>query len=431
MATLLVSGAMIAAGTGAQCPSNGGMGATNNNGNTSGGGALNGLSIVLSGLSADGDIRVDDHVIAVGTGENGGIEYVIPSEGTDVHSVTNSATLVESGFNVANGWIAARDFDGNVFLHNTGDESTMALPETQLSHFSGAAGTMEFWADEAYIVTVADHNRVSDGHKIKFIDFSGASPVITSFTQDIPDQQGTSQEIVLCAIDADEKEILVLQTDVFYLYDMDNPTAAPHMLDVSSDGGATNAEQFWYDAGKVIYHSRNTDNDNRRMVMIADLGTDTVTELSENPAAPASVYLLAGQFGYFTHQTDDDIITNQVARSIWGEVNGAITITETHDTDTLIADTREDGLIGYGLTLAITKDGRFRFLAGGGAPNLAEYLQVSRNGGAFVAFPASASQHANVDPDGVEATEIVTSNAICAFRTLTNNQMAYILLPQS
>ncbi|MCB9853842.1 MAG: hypothetical protein H6819_12150 [Phycisphaerales bacterium] len=428
--SLLALAAVTFVGVGAQCPSNGGMGNTNGN-NNGGGGALNGLSIVLSGIDVQGDIQVDDNVIVMGTGQNGGIEYIIPSEGTTAHSLTNSDTLVETGFNIANGWIAARDFDGNVLLHDTGAGTSMTLDENELSHFSGAASSLEFWADESFIVTVADHNRVTDGHKIKFIDVSGATPQITSFTQDIPDQPGTTQEIVVCAIDADNMQVLVLQTDVFYLYDMANPNDAPQMLDVSADGGATNAVQPWFDNGKVIYHSRDTTSDGNRMAMIADLTTDTVTQLDENPAAPADVHLSGGIFGYFVQETDDDIITNQVARSVWGTVNGNITFTELHDTDKLIADTREDGLIGYGLTLAITKDGRYRFIAGGGTPSLAEYLQVSKNGGAFVAFPASASDHANIDPDGVEASEIVTSNGICAFRTLTNSQMAYILLPQN
>lgn len=432
---LLSMAALTIVGMGAQCPSNGGMGNgnSNGNGNTGGGAPLAGVSIVLSGVDVQGDIRVDDNVVVVGTGQNGGIQYIIPSQGTDVMDVTNTDTLVESGFNVAKGWIAARDFDGNVMLHNTASGTSMNVPETELSHFSGAAGTMEFWADEDFIVTVADHNRVTDGHKIKFIDFGAATPVITSFTQDIPDQSGSSQEIVLCAIDADNMEVLVLQTDVFYRYDMSNPTAAPQTLDVSADGGATNAQQVWYDNGKVIYHSRDMSGDGLRMAMLADLDTNTVTPLDANPAAPADVHLLGGIFGYFAQETDDDIITNQVARSVWGTVNSAgdIAYTEKHEADVLIADTREDGLIGYGLTLAITKDGRYRFLAGGGTPSVAEFLQISKNGGAFVSVPASFSEHAGVNSDGVLASEIVTSNRLCAFRTLTDSQLAYILLPQN
>lgn len=416
--------AVLVTGMAGTCP--------NNNLNP-GNGPLAGLSVVLSGLnvSATGDIRVDNNVIAVGTGQNGGIQYIIPAQGNTVQDVTNVKTLVFTGFEIANGWIVARDFDGNILFHNTANGATVDADPTVLKHLSGAASQREFWADNNFVVTVADHNNVTDGHKIKFVDFSGATPQITAFTSDIPDQQGSTQETVICAIDADRLEVLVLQTDVFYRYDMSDPDAAPEMFNMAPHGGVTNATQFFFDDGKVIYHARTTTNDNRRLTYLADLDGGITTQLAENPSGEWDVHLLSGVFGYFAQQVNSDVITNSATRSVWGTVNGAIELTETHETDVTIgANDREDGLVGYGLTLCSTKNGRYRFLAGGGTPSVAEYLQVSKDGSAFTPFPA-LDVHRNIDPDGILASEIVTSNKICAFRTLTNNQMAYMLLPEN
>jgi len=422
LGTALAAG-MLITGMAGTCP--------NNNMNPGGGGP-HGLTVILSGLNvaANGDIRVDNNVIAVGTGQNGGIEYIIPAQGNAVKNVTNFKSLVISGFEIANGWIVARDFDGNILFHNTATSTTIDADPAVLKHFSGAAPLREFWADNNYVVTVADHNNVTDGRKIKFIDFSGVTPQITSFSVNIPDPVGDA-ETVICAIDADRLEVLVLQNDVFYLYDMSNPTATPQVFNTAPSDGVSNATQFWYDDGKVIYHARTTASGNRRLTFLGDLDAGTTSQLAENPSSDADIHLLAGNFGYFAHETNNDVITNSVTRSVWGTVNGATTFTELHESDVTIgSNARNDGLIGYGLTLTSTKNGLFRFLAGGGTPSVAEYLQVSKSGGAFMSFPALEA-HRNTDPDGVLASEIVTSNGICAFRTLTNNQMAYILLPQS
>ncbi len=415
-------------------PTGGGNGGNNGGGGTGGGGGtdsinpLAGLSVVLTGLNAEGDIRVDEDLIVIGTGQNSGIEYIFPSEGNTPMNVTNFGTLETTGFNVANGWIAARAFSGDVTFHDTSDGTTINVDEADLALPSGAAISTDFWADGNFMVAVANVNRVDDGHKIKFIDCSGATPQIVSFTQDIPDQQGTTQEKVLLDIDADRMEVVALQLDVFYRYDMTDPNAAPEVFDFSADGGVTNATEFHYDNGKVIYHARETTNDFRRLTYIADLDAGTTTMLSENPSGIWDVHLTNGVFGYFVNETDDDVISNNISRSVWGTVNGSIVFTDTHETDVLISEERTDGLIGYGQTLAATPDGEYRFLAGGGSQGNANYLQVSRNGSAFVVVP-SLPEFANIDPDGLEASEVVANNSICAFRTLTNNQVAFIVLP--
>ncbi len=97
-------------------PTDGGNGGNNGGGGNGGGGGtdsnnpLAGLAVVLTGLNAEGDIRVDDDLIVIGTGENSGVEYIFPSEGNTPMNVTNFGSLETTGFNVANGWIAARNF---------------------------------------------------------------------------------------------------------------------------------------------------------------------------------------------------------------------------------------------------------------------------------------------------------------------------------
>jgi len=393
-----------------------------------GGGPLGGNSVVLTGLFIDGvgDVRVDDHVVAVGTGQNGGIEYVIPAQGSATHPANDGGgTLQVRGFNVANGWIAARFLDGSVIFHHTTDQTTIEVDEDDLVLPAGAASDLEFYADDDFMAVLADPARVADGHELKFIDFSQDSPVITSFTQDLPNI--VSERVVL-GFDADRREVVALKADVFYRYDMDHPDNAPEEFDVGGMGGAVGSPLFQYDNGFLIYLSRDLNPDGRRLAMIANLDDQTTTELDEQPAANLDLLMRGGNFAYFARQDDGDDITNDQTRTAWGTVNGSIELTDLHETDVLIGDDREDGLIGYGLSLAATKDGRFRFIAGGGNPAVAEFLQVSEEGGAFEVVP-TIDDFRNQSPDGLPGTEVVTSNAMVAFRVGGDDEVGYILLP--
>lgn len=420
VAGIVVAG-LLAVGSG--CGTNGGGGG--------GGGTLSGLTVRVSDLVVDaiGDIRVDDNVIAVGTGENGGIEYLLPKQATTTFNIQTGDNLITSGFAVANGWIAARQLDGDVFLHDTATATTTAVPRTTLALPSGNAATNEFWADEQFIVTFADDTVVSDGHAIKLIDCSTAPPTITSFTQDLPAQPFGIAERVLLAIDADQRQVMALQQDIFYLYDMDDPTAAPQTLDVSLAGGASNAFQFQFNDGFVVYHERDLTSTGLRTTRFLDIANLMTTPFPENPSEPLDMLLVNGQFGYFVNQRDEDVNVNSTTRSVWGTLDAAgPAYTQEHLTDQFIGNDRGDGLIGYGRTLAATKDGVFRFLAGGGNSAIAEILQVSRDGGEFTAVP-TIQQFRNESPDGLPATEVVTSNDICAFRVGGDDQVGYILLP--
>lgn len=397
-----------------------------------GGGGNNpvaGLQVRVSSLVATGDIRVDNDVVAVGTGNNGGIEYLLPKQGMQTYNLTNTQTLMTDGFAVANGWIIARNFNGDVFMHDTATGTTTPIPNATLKLPSGNVATNEFWADEQYIATFADDNAVTDGHKIKFIDTTTTPPTITSFTQDIPDPSIGNAERVLLAVDADHHKVMALQLNVFYLYDMNNPTAAPDIFDVSMAGGATNAIQFQFDEGFVVYQERFLTLAGLRITRFMDLANRLTTVFAENPSERLDVLLVNDKFGYFVNQRNDDVNTNSTTRSVWGAINaGNPNYTEEHLNDQFLGNDRGDGLIGYGRTLAATKNGTFRFLAGGGNPAIAEILQVSKNGSGFKEMP-TIQQFQAQSPDGLPATNVVTSDDICAFRVGGNDQVGYILLP--
>lgn len=397
----------------------------------SGGGTLSGIVVRVLNLSVDplGDIRVDNNVIAVGTGENGGIEYLRPKVNMQVNNITSNESLQVRGFAVANGWIAARNFDGDVFLHNTATDSTVTVDTDDLALPSGNASTNEFWADGQYIVTYADDTAVMDGHKIKLINCGPNPPTISSFTQDIPDQSIGNAERVLLGIDVERNEVLALQQDVFYRYDMTNLTATPEVYDLSMLGGVTNSVQFQVDAGFVVYQTREQTLAGLRTTRYLNLTSRFSAPFNQNPCEPLDVLRVNNTFGYFVHSRSQDVNTNSTTRSVWGtQDSGGIAFTEVHESDQLIGNDRSDGLIGYGRTLAATKDGKFRFLAGGGNPAIAEVLQISRDGGEFVVVPTQSPFQAQ-SPDGLPATNVVTSNDICAFRVGGNDQVGYILNP--
>ncbi|MCG8404905.1 MAG: hypothetical protein MI923_06880 [Phycisphaerales bacterium] len=390
------------------------------------------LSVILSGVSMIDGIKAGNDLIAMGVtgpGVTGGVQYIKPSQGPDANIISNFHTFMTGGFNIAGTWIATRDFNGNVFFYDTATDTFIEVDEDDLALNSGATTDKdEFWAEGTHMVTRTDTARVADGHKLKMIDFSQNPPVITSFTQDFPDQQGTTQEVPIIAVDEERMQFVVLQLDIFYLYDMNDPDAAPTTFNTGGDGGATNATQPYFDDGYVIYHDRQGASNGRRVTRMLNVDTGEITQLSENPSAIWDVILVNGVFGYFVKETEDDEIDNFISRSVWGTVNGTISYTNTNETDILIVPPdRETGLVGYGQTMAVTPDLRFRFIAGGGSQGNANYLQVSAGAG-FAVIP-TLPEFANVDPNGLEASEVVTSNTICAFKTLFNNQLAYIILP--
>lgn len=412
---------------------NGSNNGGNNNSNSNGGptGDIQALRVVPTNAQVDsgGEARAGDDIIAIGTGQGSGVQYLIPSRGdVDPIDMTAFESFVPAGFGVAGNWVIMRNFDGEVFLFDGNTEQLTSVPEADLALFSGAAppGFPEFWADGDYIVTVADGNRVADGLRIKMIDVGADPPTITSFVDPpVEPVQFRENEKWHMAIDTANRQFVALVTDFVVIYDMDDPTAQPAVIDTSAVGGVSNRDQTHLDDGFLIYHAHELSGNNRELTYMLDLEMSITTLIDENPSRPRPMDLESGIFGYFAHVSDADVSTNDTARSVFGTVaSGAPEMTQLNDARTALGADPEDGIVGYGCTIAITPDGRYRFVAGCGNVGVAEYLFISTGG----PLEVLADQ---LDLDflglGTPASCVDASNTLAVFRT--SQSVAYIELP--
>lgn len=407
------------------CPQPPAGGDGNGNGNGSGGGNL---QVIVTDHIVDGELKVGRGFVAFGVDSGSGINFVRKGSVASAINLSNSLSLMSSGFNVAGTWILAREFDGSVYFYDTATDTLVTVPTNTLALASGSALLDEFWSDGDYAVTLADATKVSDGLPIKLIDCTTNPPTITSFTQTPPTPTGSrSGERPQCAVDAENREFIVQVVDSLYLYSFDDPTGAPQVFDLSGEGGISNSISVFLEDRFVLYHDNEGVSDGRDVTRLADLSGGLVYNLAQNPSAPEDVFLRDGFFGYFVEQTDADINTNTQYRSVFGQIgaNGPeFTLIST--TDKAIKNNDPDqGLFGYGQTVAITSNGKYRFIAGDGtAANIAEYLQVSVNGGAFKTLEDPEDN----DDAGIFGSNVVATDEACAFTTL-DQRLALILLP--
>lgn len=421
------------AGNGNDNSGGGGGGGGNDNGGGGGGssGDIQSLRVVATNVIADsiGEIIAGDDIIAVGTGNESGVQYIKPSRGdVDPISLSNFDAFVTAGFAVTGNWLMVRTFEGRIALFNGDTEQLTMFDETVLSRSSGAAVPTfpEFWGDADYFVTLADPTKVSDGMSVKLIDVTSGSPVVTSFPDTgITPTVTRENEVPQMAIDAANRQFVVQDTDFVAVYDMDDPTAAPTIIDLSADGGVTNARQIHIDGGFMIYHTQEKSGNGREITRMVNLSDGSTMQLSENPARPRPLDLESGVFGYFAHVSDADVSTNDTARAVFGVLNsGTPQVNLLNDARTPIGADPGDGIVGYGCSLAITPNGQFRVIAGCGSVGTAEYLQIS-NGGDFVVI---ADQLDNDPLDmGMPASNVYATDSLIVFQT--NGGVAYISLP--
>lgn len=412
------------------CGGTAGNGGNNVNGSGGGSGGGSGdvgsLSVVATEAALDSVawIVAGQDIIAFSTPDGSGVGYIKPAAGdTTAREISNTETFQNVGFAVAGNWIAMKNSDGDAFIFDADTEELTQFDRADLNISGATAGQAKFWAAGDYIATLTNPGEVADGAAIKVIDLSSGAPELISFTNPIVDvDPARENEVWQLAIDADAKQVVAQVADNLVLYDIDNPSAEPQVLDLADVGGISNRTQIWLDDGFVIYHDRDGTNNRKEITRLANFNDGTTTQLSSNPSASEDLILVNGVFAYFLNTSDDDTITNQQVRSVFGTVDGP-TITFESGTDDVIGEERDDGLLGYGQTVAITPNGDFWFIAGDGSVAVAEYLQVS-TGGSF----ATLSDPQGLDENGTQAARVHTSATYCAFR-LSDDTLGYIDLP--
>jgi hypothetical protein len=280
-------------------------------------------------------------------------------------------------------------------------------------------------SDGALIATIndaSDSSSVNDGNAIKVIDVSGSTPQIISF----PTPEAFSGAFDQVAIDAETRQVAAHgdnPDDLVYVFDIDNPAAAPQVFDFFDREGFGDQVQMQFDGAHILYHVRF---ENRSAFL--NLADDTLIRFPVNqefdPTSPLA--LQGGSFGYFLAAESADSISaanGVVWRSAIGPVSGAPNATLATQLD--YVDTSGDtpefyGEYGYGSTLAITPDGARWFIAGEGPiDDNSDLLQMSA-GGRFNVF---------TDPDGdtatgrVQATDVSCSANTVAFWVLRQTNL--------
>jgi hypothetical protein len=334
-----------------------------------------------------------------------------------------------AGFAVAGNWIVGRNFDGRVGAFNGETETSTTFEEFELALSSGAAvpGFPEFEGEGEFVVTLADPTKVADGLTVKLINLSGETPAVVSFLDPpVLPTVGRESERRQVAIDSESRQFLVQVTDFLLLYDFDAPDVNPQVLDLSASGGVSNIQKVHLDQGRVIYLAQEQTDDGRRLARLADFNDGTSIQLAQNPSRTEWLDLESGVFGYFVELSDADLGTNNTARSVFGTIESAgpefDILNEAREP---IGSDPDDGIVGFGCNVAITPDGRFRFISGCGTVAIAEYLQVS-DGGEFEVI----EDQLNTDPLrlGTLASKVSASNTLVAFE-MGDGTLGYIELP--
>ena len=257
----------------------------------------------------------------------------------------NGGNFLSKHFAVAGKKVAfVENFQLTVF--NTVDQSSTTIPATDIRLQSTPAGIHtpgSIQADGNFFGTMNSPTDVTDGRRIKVVDVSNAAPQVISFTND-PATAPTQ-----LSVDASNPHVAVAAGDIFYVYDILNPTAAPRQFDVAGQDGIAADTQIQFQNGHILYHD-NAAFGNARILNTAD---GSVMRLNENPAAQ-NLALGGNQYCYFVDRDSDDR-NGTVNRSAIGDVgNAAPTLA---GDDQVTSGTNNNGHVGWDQSAAITPNG--------------------------------------------------------------------------
>lgn len=378
------------------------------------GSGLDSLNVTKTNIDVRHDARVavGDGIIAYGTGPFLGVDYIEVGDASG-RGVPNGASFLSKHFAVAGKKIIfVSNFQLTVF--NTVDQSSSTIPATDIrlqSIPTGIHSPGSIHADGNFVGTMNSPTDVTDGKRIKVVDVSNAAPQVISFTND-PAVAPTQ-----LAVDATNPHVAVAADDIFYVYDIQAPTAAPMQFDVSGRNGIASDTVIQFHNGLILYHD-NASFGNARILNTAD---GSVMTLNENPAAQ-TLALRGGKYCYFVDRDSDDSV-GTVNRSGVGEVANAAPMLAGNDQVT--SGTNNNGRVGWNQTAAITPNGEHFFLAGIESIGQQEWL-MHGTGGAFSLVPDPDDASA----DGIMASDVTANSSLVGFKHGTNEttQLGYIEL---
>jgi hypothetical protein len=381
-----------------------------------GGGNQSALTVVKTNIEMHTDKRIlaGDDIIVFGTGGFAGVDYMVPSAGdTAGRGIPDGDTFVAGSFAVAGKKIAlSANFVVTIFDTESGSSETINVNDIRLTNTPSGIHDAGHMQSDGDLVVVRSESSTIDGRFLKVIDVSGDTPNVISFTVNPGDDAPRVEHVM---VDAATRTAVAVADGIFYIYDIDDPTAEPATLTVETGIGETPP----HISGDYIIFQDEGDN-----VGLAQISTSEITFMASNPAAK-QMAIGGGSFGYFVDVDSDDSLGSS-QRSATGTVDGGTSATLAPVGVFIDGSTTNNGALGYGETMAITKDGRRWILAGTRSLGSGEYLQVNTGGGwSVVADPTGA------DRFGCPASDVSVSSNTVAFKTGNNTDVTvgYVILP--
>ena len=390
-----------------------------------------GLDVLFTDVRVDpsGWTQAGDDLIVVGTGVGSGVQYLIPSNPNPVATdISDVELFAVSGFTVTGRWIILRNLEGEVFVFNVETTTLTAINPDEFAVDGGiATDAPDFRADGDYVAAVMNRERTTDDLLIKLLKLDGSGPEIINTLQNPP---GTSDPLntveAQIALDENRQFLAAQVNDHIHFYTNFFSNLAPVSLDFTAFGGVSNQKPMWLEDANLMYLGREQSTEGNRVIYMARLNLGVTSPAPVSPASFDDFEMNGGQFGYFGVQSDSDRLLNRQARSVFGRIIGNGPSVDSDAINNMpVGDDRDDGALGFGQTLALSPNGEYRFLAGAGAEDPADLLQISKN----VTWDVFNDPRATDESDPyLRATDVSASDSVCAFVTGTDRIVGYIML---
>jgi hypothetical protein len=379
--------------------------------------AQRGMKVVKTKIPVayKGRIAVSDSIISFGTGFTTGVEYIKPGD-VSARKIPNGDRFSSKFFAVAGDKIILAD--PNAYTISVFDTATQKMTDISESTLKlklimgdmQKGGSIQSSGNYAVVITDTSGD---DDSALKVIDVSGAEPKVIRF--DGSGMPNSNQEIFKqAAIDANSGFVAGGGgvERVLKVFNFKKPDADVKEFDLEQYRGVGEA-QMKFDDGKILFQTGEA----YPRALILDVTTGKITELSK---AIFGMALSGGKYVYFASRDAKDKSSIN-ARAAVGTVG---TQPKFSDGETPIGGSTSNGVVGFGSSAAITPDGKHIFIAGAETVGRTERLQ-NFAGGKF-----SAMADSSVKPAFLQASDVVASNSIIAFKVGSDNNttLGYIKL---